>query len=138
VSEPDAAVDVVERAFRALAANDLEAAKPFFAEDMAYHLLNYQESHQRLFRGRDAFLELRAQVGNVTNGTYTFDMLGLYPAGSELVILHAATRATFDGRSGGGHWVAVSRVVDGVIVQVTDTAETALDLFWRPADRYRT
>jgi hypothetical protein len=48
------------------------------------------------------------------------------------VIVHAETRVTFDGRTGGGHWVIVARVLDGLIVQATDTPETALDHFWRP------
>lgn len=132
MSDTDSALDIVTKAFRALAVCDLEAARPYFAEGIQYHLLNRNPRHQRLYDGVDAFLDLRAQVDRVSNGTYTYPIHGIYPAGDELVIVHAETQATFDGRSGGGHWVVVARVIDGLIVQVTDTAETALDRFWRP------
>jgi ketosteroid isomerase-like protein len=132
MSEPGNALDLVAAAFRALAACDLEAAAPFFAEDVTYHLLNQDAAHRRIFEGRKAFLDLRDQVARVSGGTYTFDVHGMDAAGDEMVIVHAETRVTFDGRTGGGHWVIVARVINGVIVQMTDTPETALDRFWRP------
>jgi ketosteroid isomerase-like protein len=132
MTEQTSASKIVDQAFTALAASDIEAARALFADDLAYHLLNFEPRHQRLYHGREAFLDLRQQIAGVSNGTYTFVVHGLYPAGSELVIVHAETTATFDGRTGGGHWVIVARVIGGLIVQITDTAETALDHFWRP------
>jgi ketosteroid isomerase-like protein len=133
MTEQTSASKIVGQAFQALATSDIEAARPFFANDLAYHLLNFDPRHQRVYHGGDPFLDLRQQIDGVSNGTYTFVVHGLYPAGSELVIVHAQTTATFDGRTGGGHWAVVARVIDGLIVQITDTPETALDHFWRPA-----
>ena len=88
--------------------------------------------HRREYHGREPFLGVRQQVDGASDGTYTFTIHDIRPAGGELVVVHAETHATVGGRSGGGHWVAVARVVDGVIVQVTDTPATELDRFWRP------
>jgi ketosteroid isomerase-like protein len=123
---------VVADAFRALAAGDPAGAHQYFAPDVAYHLLNLDPRHQRLYEGRDAFFELLADVSRVSDHTYAFAVHRVAPVGDELVVVLAETTATVDGRTGGGHWVIVARVIDGVIVQMTDTPETALDRFWRP------
>ncbi|MCU1345125.1 MAG: hypothetical protein JWL70_1391 [Acidimicrobiia bacterium] len=132
MSEALTPLELVTKTFEHLTACDLEATRPCLAEDLTYHLLNFEERHQRVYHGREAFLALRAQVDKVSGGTYTYLTHGIYPAGDEMVIVHAETQVTFDGRSGGGHWVIVARVIGGVIVQMTDTPATALDHFWRP------
>jgi ketosteroid isomerase-like protein len=123
---------VVAEAFDALAAGDLAGARRCFAPDVVYHLLNHEPRHRRVYDGSDAFFELLAGVNQVTDHTYSFAVHSVAPVGDELVVVAAETTATVDGRTGGGHWVIVARVIDGVIVQMTDTPETALDRFWRP------
>jgi ketosteroid isomerase-like protein len=132
VSEPLSALEVVDRAYRAMAAGDLEGARPYLHADLTNHLLNYNPRHQRVYHGTNGTLELVQQIRVVTDGSYTFDILGLYPAGDELVIVHAVTRVSFEGRSGGGQWVVVARVLDGQIAQIVQTPSTELDHFWRP------
>ncbi len=122
----------ISEAFRALAAADFDTARASFAEGLTYHLLNLEPRHQRTFAGRDAFLGLNTSIGETTGGTYHFEVVALHEAGPELVIVHGATSASFQGRSCERlNWVIVARVIDGLIVQMTDTPETALDTFWR-------
>lgn len=126
---------LVERVFSAFSAGDLDAAYPYYAENLQYHLLNFSPRHTRLYEGREAFFDMRRMIRNVTKDTWSFDIFSVTEAGPELVIVHAASHADYDGRHGGGDWVAVVRVIDGVIVQITDTADTRLDQFWRPPAR---
>ena len=95
-------------------------------------MLNHDPRHQRTYEGSDAFFALLADVNRVSDHSYSFAVHHITPVGNELVVVVAETTATVDGRTGGGHWVIVARVIDGVIVQMTDTPETALDRSWRP------
>lgn len=127
------AMDVVGRLFAALSSHDLDTARQLVAPDVAYHLLNFVPSHQRTWHGVDDFIGLETSIDAATNNTYTSTVVAQYPAGTELVIVHGATGATFAGRTCEDmNWVIVARVIDGVVVQMVDTAETALDEFWRP------
>jgi ketosteroid isomerase-like protein len=126
---------VVADAFVALAAGDLAGARRYFSPEVVYHLLNQEPRHQRVYEGSDAFFALLADVNRASDHSYTFAVHRILPVGNELVVVVAETTVTFDGRTGGGHWVIVARVIDGVIVQMTDTPETALDRFWRPPAR---
>jgi ketosteroid isomerase-like protein len=132
---PSRAEAVVADAFHLLAAGDLAGARACFAADVTYHLLNLDPRHRRLYEGSDAFFALNADVSRATDQTYAFAVHRIVPVGDELVVVIAETTATVDGRTGGGHWVIVARVIDSIIVQMTDTPETALDHFWRPPAR---
>jgi ketosteroid isomerase-like protein len=127
------AFDIVNRAFAAMSANDLDTVRELMSPDVAYHLVNKIPSHQRMWNGFDEFEALEHGIQASTKNTYQSAVVALHAAGPELVIVHGQTSATFDGRSCHEmNWVIVARVVDGKIVQMVDTPETALDNFWRP------
>jgi ketosteroid isomerase-like protein len=127
------AFDIVNRAFAAMSANDLDTLRPLMSPDVAYHLVNMIPSHQRMWNGFEEFEGLERGIQASTKNTYQSKVVALHAAGPELVIVHGQTSATFDGRSCHEmNWVIVARVLDNVIVQMVDTPETALDEFWRP------
>ena len=133
MSESNTALPIVRRLFEALRDHDLDTARGLLAPDVAYHLLNLVPSHQRTWHGIEDFLSLETSIDAATDHSYQSTIEALYPAGDELVIVHGSTAASIAGRSCSGlNWVMVARVVDGIVVQMVDTAETALDEFWRP------
>jgi ketosteroid isomerase-like protein len=127
------AVDVVREAFSAVDAGDLTKTQELYAKDLAYHLVNQKPTHSRTWNGLDHYLQMVGSTDKPTGGTFRYEILDLWPAGDELVVVHGASSAICEGREASGlHWALVARVVDGVITQMVDVAETKLDEFWRP------
>ena len=128
------AVDVVRRAFSAVDTGDLATTRELYATDVAYHLMNLKPTHCRTVNGLDNYLQMVGSTDTPTDGTFRYEILDLWPAGDELVVVHGASYASREGRRASGlHWALVARVVDGVVTQMVDVAETKLDEFWRPS-----
>jgi ketosteroid isomerase-like protein len=123
------AVDVVQAAFAALEAGDMDRATAAFAPSLAYRLHGGHPLAGE-FDGKVAALAALARVAQAGGSNTTLRLVDAWDAGPELVLAHLVRRAGVGAGPVESDVATIIRVEHGSITEIVSVSSRALDEYW--------
>lgn len=121
-------VALVRRGIDCVARGDREALVALWSEDMTYYAID-EDGPPAEIHGRQEFLDMM-EVGNKMVPQHRYEVVDVWPAGSDLVIAHLQLEATSrTGSTVRGDYVGVFRIKDGLLVEGWDFVSHETQLF---------